>query len=193
MQYVNSSSKSGKNSIIKVEQLANVNPNNRKDGSILVFNQETNTWEISENLDSILDGNNHTLKVRRGISPSSLSRGEILFDEQERTLYIGTANGVLAIGGSGSFITVDTEQIIYGDKTFEGSVYVENPIEDRNPATKLYVDAAVGNINSNLSLNSLRDVNIAGLSDGSVLIYNTQSSNWKVDQTTLNLTDGGNF
>lgn len=194
MQYVNSSDKSSKASIIKLEQLSNVNPNNRKDGSILVFNQETNTWEISENLESILDGNNYTLKIRRGINPSSLSQGEILFDEPHNTLYVGTSNGVIAIAGSGSFITLDTEQIVSGKKTFDGPVYVKTPLEDKNPATKLYVDSAInGVISPSLLISSLKDVDISGLTNESILIYNTQSSKWVVDKTILNLTDGGNF
>ena len=194
MQYVNSSDKSSKASIIKLEQLSNVNPNNRKDGSILVFNQETNTWEISENLESVLDGNNYTLRIRRGINPSSLSQGEVLFDEQHNTLYVGTLNGIIAIAGSGSFITLDTEQIISGKKTFDGPVYVKTPLEDKNPATKLYVDTAIGDaITADFLISNLRDVNISGLTDGSVLVYNTQSSKWVVDKTILNLTDGGNF
>lgn len=189
MQYINSSSTLSDNSIIKVEQLANVDPNGREDGSILVFNAETGTWEISETLGLVLDGNNRTIRIRRGITPSYLSLGELLYDESQNTLYYGSSNGIIAIAGSGKFVTTDSSQNISGPKTFIGTIKVKTPIEDTNPTTKLYVDTAI----SNISLNGLRDINISDLSDGSVLVYNSQISKWKVDQTTLNLTDGGNF
>lgn len=190
MKYIESSSSSVKKAILKVEQLANVDPSQRKDGSLLIFDEDSDRWKISQGLDSVLDGNSNVIRIRRGIDPSNLVIGEVMFDEDTNTLYYCSTTGIRAIAGSGNYITLDTAQVISGDKEFTGNILIDTPIEDRNPATKLYVDTA---LYGGVSLSTLNDIDILGLTDGSVLIYNSESSKWKVDQTTLNLTDGGNF
>lgn len=190
MQYIDSSTQLPDYTIARVEQLANVDLDGLSDGSILVFDSQTNSWEVSQNLDTLLDGNLNTIKIKRGVAPSSLNIGELTFDQINNTLYYGSINGIISIGGSGSFATLDTEQTISGNKFFTGLVEVQTPLSDKNPATKLYVDTTLNRVNS---LQSLSDVDTTSIFNGSVLIYDSQTSKWKSNQTFLNLNDGGNF
>lgn len=191
MQYIDSSAQLRDYAIIRVEQLANVDVSGLSNGSVLVFNSEKNKWEVADNLSTILDGNNKTLRIKRGNGiPSPLNIGELYFDFLNNVLYYGTSNGNISIGGVGEYVNRSTEQSISGNKTFLGSVEVQTPLQDKNPATKLYVDTAVNRVNS---MSSLSDVDTSIISNGSVLIYDSQSSRWKSDQTFLNLNDGGNF
>ena len=77
----------------------------------------------------------NTLRIKRRASgsagaPSSLENAELAFNEVDDTLYYGegtggaggTATTVLAIAGSGAFVTKSTAQTISGNKTFTGSV-----------------------------------------------------------------------
>lgn len=191
MQYIDSSAQLRDYAIVRVEQLANVDVSGLSNGSVLVFNSEKNKWEVADNLSTILDGNNKTLRIKRGNGiPSPLNIGELYFDFLNNILYYGTSNGNISIGGVGEYVNRSTEQSISGNKTFLGSVEVQTPIHDKNPTTKLYVDTAVNRVNS---MSALSDVDTSIISNGSVLIYDSQSSKWKSDQTFLNLNDGGNF
>lgn len=69
-----------------------------------------------------------TIRIKRraagGASgaPSSLSVGEPAYSEVDSILYIGLASGaVVAMGGTGAFVTLTSAQTISGDKTFSGS------------------------------------------------------------------------
>lgn len=60
-------------------------------------------------------------------SPSSLLNAELAFNEDDSKLYIGVgdngsgvATSILALGGPGAHVTLDTTQTIAGDKTFTG-------------------------------------------------------------------------
>lgn len=80
----------------------------------------------------------NTLRIKRRAagntgSPSSLENAELAFNEVDDTLYYGKGSGgaggsattVEAIGGSGAFVTITTNQTsISGDKTFTGAVNV---------------------------------------------------------------------
>ena len=92
-------------------------------------------------------------------APSSLENAELAFNEADNTLYYGTgtagANGtatsVIAIGGYGAYATLGTTQTITGNKTFSGTVIVATPTADTHAATKVYVDAAITSVNSNVT------------------------------------------
>ena len=78
----------------------------------------------------------NTLRIKRRATgntgaPSSLANAELAFNEVDDTLYYGkgaggaggTATTVEAIGGSGAFITLTSNQTgISGNKTFSGTV-----------------------------------------------------------------------
>ncbi len=92
-------------------------------------------------------------------APSSLENAELAFNEADNTLYYGTgtagANGtatsVIAIGGYGAYTTLGTTQTITGNKTFSGTVIVATPTANTHAATKVYVDAAITSVNSNIA------------------------------------------
>jgi len=62
-------------------------------------------------------------------APAALRSSELAYNEQDNTLYYGygddgsaNATSVIAISGSGSYVTLNTAQTISGDKTFTGAV-----------------------------------------------------------------------
>jgi len=63
-------------------------------------------------------------------APSSMVNAEIAFNEVDRTLYYGFGNwggeseSILAIAGPGSFVTLNTNQTITGNKTFANNVTI---------------------------------------------------------------------
>jgi len=107
----------------------------------------------------------NTIRIKRRAgggssgAPSSLENAELAFTEVDDVLYYGkgtggaggTATSVIAIGGSGAFATLTTEQTLTGNKTFTGTVAVPTPSANTHATTKLYVDNLVANINSNIS------------------------------------------
>jgi hypothetical protein len=98
-------------------------------------------------------------------APTSLENAELAFNEVDDVLYYGegtggvdgTATTILAIGGSGAFLTLSSDQTITGNKTvngntvFNGTVSVQEPGSNAHAATKLYVDNAISNVNSNIA------------------------------------------
>jgi hypothetical protein len=112
--------------------------------------------------------NYNTFLIKRRTSgeagaPEFLSGGELAFNEVGKTLYYGTDVGdVIAIGGEGSFVTLNTTQEISGAKTFTNLTTlssvtfspdsiidaggnkitnVETPTEDGDVANKSFVDS----------------------------------------------------
>lgn len=107
----------------------------------------------------------NTIRIKRRASgasgaPSSLENAELAFNEVNDVLYYGegtggaggTATTVLAIGGSGAFATLSSEQTISGNKTFSGTVALgssasattQSPGDNSTKvATTGYVDAAI--------------------------------------------------
>jgi len=78
-------------------------------------------------------------------APSNLSNGELAFNEADDILYYGKggtsgiagiATSIEAIGGKGSFVTLNTTQTISGVKTFSGGI-VSNITGNADTATKL--------------------------------------------------------
>ena len=107
----------------------------------------------------------NTLRIKRraagGLSggPGSLENAELAFTEVDDVLYYGkgtnglngSAGQIIAIGGSGAFTTLTSDQTISGNKTFTGSVIVPAPSSNTHATTKLYVDNAISQINSNIA------------------------------------------
>ena len=107
----------------------------------------------------------NTIRIKRRASgasgaPSSLENAELAFNEVNDVLYYGegtggaggTATTVLAIGGSGAFVTLSSEQTISGNKTFSGTVALGSSASattqtagdnSTKVATTGYVDAAI--------------------------------------------------
>jgi hypothetical protein len=107
----------------------------------------------------------NTIRIKRRSSgdagaPSSLENAELAFNEVDDTLYYGegtggaggTATTVLAIGGSGAFVTRTTSQTVTGDKTFSGAVSLGSSAtattktagdNSTSVATTAYVDGAI--------------------------------------------------
>jgi len=107
----------------------------------------------------------NTIRIKRRAgggssgAPSSLENAELAFTEVDDVLYYGkgtggaggTATSVIAIGGSGAFTTITTDQTVTGNKTFTGTVIVPTPSANTHATTKLYVDNLIANVNSNIS------------------------------------------
>lgn len=107
----------------------------------------------------------NTIRIKRRSSggagaPSTLENAELAFNEVDDTLYYGegtggaggTATTVLAIGGSGAFVTRSTSQTVSGDKTFSGVVSLGSSAtattqsagdNSTSVATTAYVDSAI--------------------------------------------------
>ena len=99
-------------------------------------------------------------------APSSLENAELAFNEVDDVLYYGegtggqdgTATAVIAIGGSGAFLTLSGDQTIAGNKTvngnttFNGVTIVPAPSANGHAATKLYVDNAIANVASTFTV-----------------------------------------
>ena len=99
-------------------------------------------------------------------APTSLENAELAFNEVDDVLYYGegtggvdgTATAVIAIGGSGAFLTLSGDQTIAGNKTvngnttFNGITIVPAPSANGHAATKLYVDNAIANVASTFTV-----------------------------------------
>jgi hypothetical protein len=90
---------------------------------------------------------NNTILIKRRTSgdagaPVSLSGGELAMNEVDGTLYYGSQNGVIAIGGKGAYVDVSSSQSISGVKTFvDGITLPQSPVSATDAANKSYVDA----------------------------------------------------
>lgn len=92
----------------------------------------------------------NTIRIKRRAgtgasgSPASLFNAELAFSEVDDILYYGkgtggvggTATSIEAIGGQGAYVTLNTTQIITGNKTFTGGI-TANIIGNADTATKL--------------------------------------------------------
>lgn len=99
-------------------------------------------------------------------APTSLENAELAFNEVDDVLYYGegtggvdgTATTILAIGGSGAFVTLTSDQTITGNKTVNGNVVINGttsvatPSANAHAATKLYVDNAIANVASSFTV-----------------------------------------
>lgn len=93
----------------------------------------------------------NTIRIKRSTStaaPATLANAELAYSENSDKLFIGigtggaggTATTVLAIGGPGAFMTLDTNQTIGGTKTFSNAVFGGTPSNASHLTTKAYVD-----------------------------------------------------
>lgn len=107
----------------------------------------------------------NTIRIKRRATgnagaPTSLENAELAFNEVDNILYYGkgtggaggTATTVEAIGGTGAFVTLTSEQTITGNKTFSGTTIVATPTANGHAATKLYVDNAVAGASTSFTL-----------------------------------------
>lgn len=102
----------------------------------------------------------NVLRIKRRASgggagaPASLENAELAFNEQTDILYYGEGTGgsggsatqIIAIGGSGAFVDLATNQSVDGTKTFLDSPKVPTAApgdNSTNAASTAYVDAAV--------------------------------------------------
>lgn len=118
----------------------------------------------------------NTIRIKRratGLAgaPAALKNAELAFNEVDNILYYGfgddgdgDANTVIAIGGSGGFLTLTSTQSISGDKTFTGNVILGSNATATTPsansnsnavATTAYVDSAVSS--ATLSVEQIQD------------------------------------
>jgi hypothetical protein len=108
----------------------------------------------------------NTIRIKRRASggssgaPTSLENAELAFTEVDDVLYYGKGTGgaggsatsVIAIGGSGAFATLGTNQTISGNKTFSGTVTVATPTSNMHAATKKYVDDSVSAVTGSITV-----------------------------------------
>lgn len=79
-------------------------------------------------------------RIRRRIAgaggaPADIAHGELAFNEVDGVLYYGSgakkssdkANLALKVGGAGTFVALEGNQTINGNKTFQGIVTVATP------------------------------------------------------------------
>jgi hypothetical protein len=108
----------------------------------------------------------NTIRIKRSTTtaaPSSLANAELAYSENSSKLFIGVGTGgvggsatsIVAIGGDGAYLTLDTTQTISGSKTFSGSVSlgssataVTKSVGDNSTAvaTTAYVDAVAAGL-----------------------------------------------
>ena len=95
-------------------------------------------------------------------APASLRSSELAFNEQDLTLYYGfgddgsaNASSIISLGGSGSFVTLNTSQTVSGDKTFTGSV-------DLTGATVTAATQNIGTSNTTVATTAFVNAAITG-------------------------------
>lgn len=75
----------------------------------------------------------NTIRIKRSSStaaPTTLANAELAYSENSNKLFIGVGTGgvggsatsIVAIGGPGAYLTLDSTQTVTGDKTFTGAV-----------------------------------------------------------------------
>jgi hypothetical protein len=120
----------------------------------------------------------NTIRIKRRAgggssgAPASLENAELAFTEVDDVLYYGKGTGgaggsattVIAIGGSGAFATLGTNQTISGNKTFSGTVSLGSSAtattqtsgnNSTSVATTAYVDGLLGTATS---IESIQDI-----------------------------------
>lgn len=131
----------------------------------------------------------NTIRIKRSTStaaPSTLANAELAYSENSSKLFIGVGTGgvggsatsIVAIGGDGAYLTLDTSQTVSGNKTFTGSVTMSGASSVLVPtatsgdnttkaASTAFVQATLGNylpltggtISSNLTVTGNLTVN----------------------------------
>lgn len=125
--------------------------------------------------------NYNTILIKRRTSgaagaPSSLSGGELAFNEVDSTLYYGSSTGVISIAGDGAFVNRTTAQSISGVKTFEDGITLPlAPSADSDATNKGYVDTEISSLSGVLqtAINNLDSGTSTAVDNLSSEVYNT--------------------
>lgn len=149
----------------------------------------------------------NTLRIKRRSSsgaagaPGSLENAELAFNEADDTLYYGKGTGgaggsatsVIAIAGSGAYITKGTDQTVSGNKTFSGVVVVPTPTANTHAATKLYVDQAIGGVATSFTVaaNTGSNLTITSGSDTLTIVGGTGITTAASATDTVTITNQG--
>ncbi len=97
----------------------------------------------------------NTIRIKRSVTtsaPTTLANAELAYSENSNKLFIGVGTGgaggsatsIVAIGGTGAYLTLDTTQTVTGNKTFSGDVVVPTQVSTDNStkaATTAFVKA----------------------------------------------------
>lgn len=148
---------------------------------------------------------NNTIKIKRRLTgaagaPSSLSNGELAFNEVDSVLYYGVgddgngnATSIISIAGSGSFVNLTSAQSIAGVKTFSSSPVVPTPTTNGQAANKTYVDTAVAasvvSFNGRTGAITLLASDIPSITASKISDFNTQVRTNRLDQMAVPLAD----
>lgn len=150
----------------------------------------------------------NTIRIKRRATgnagaPSSLENAELAFNEVDDVLYYGkgtggaggTATSVIAIGGTGSFVSLSGAQTITGNKTFTGTTIVPEPSANTHAATKLYVDNAVSG--ATVSSEQVQDIVGAmvgtNTESGIAVTYDDDNGKLNFDVDDFTITLGGDL
>jgi hypothetical protein len=91
------------------------------------FNENSDAWEIVEQLDSIISFNNSNLRLRRIFTDAGTDNGNLTL--------IGTGFGVVNVEG-----TTDYEDQVQADDDIPNKVYVDRAIANREPNNRIQRD-----------------------------------------------------
>lgn len=116
----------------------------------------------------------NVIRIKRSTgnsAPTSLANAELAFSEGASTLYYGTGTGgaggsatsIIAIGGTGAFVSLAGSQTISGDKTFSGNVALGSGATATTPtggdsSTKVATTAFVQNAISSFGVGTVTSV-----------------------------------
>ena len=116
----------------------------------------------------------NVIRIKRSTgssAPGSLANAELAFSEGAATLYYGTGTGgaggtatsIIAIGGTGAFVSLAGSQTISGDKTFSGNVALGSGATATTPtggdsSTKVATTAFVQNAISSFGVGTVTSV-----------------------------------
>jgi hypothetical protein len=143
----------------------------------------------------------NTLRIKRRAAgggagaPASLANAELAFNEQDNTLYYGTGTGgaggtatsVIAIGGSGGFVSVSGDQTIAGTKTFSSTI-AGSILGNAGTATALATSRTLGlsgDVTGTASFNGTANATIAATLANSGVTAGTYGSATQASQVTV--------